>query len=479
MSPGSCMPVFDVHPNHQNRLDRFQGCYDEANARAASQLAAGSIPSPPFASTSSPSLDIYSGSFDQWSSLLNSDISSDLHSSYGLGFSVSDPSFSYGSQDSASSSPNLSYVTLTSSLTPSTGLPRTLARPRHQWHHPWGTIVYCILLPQTCSQALSERARLVVKISSFQLYLTRAIPLHGPDHRIYLTLSLLCSIYTRPLPCPGHWSQAMCRVLQTNHCRAPWPTVPAPSPSNFIASPITVETTALGLYYSGTSQSPDVPRALGPLLSTQAENNASVPCVVQHVPPPAPPSQNWTFRAVDPASKVSRSKCVQSDEACTSDHVLTTAAPTFTSHGANVEPVVECGKCGYLQLTKRMGDFRRHLKKHEADHLSRVVCCGVPPTHPAAASLRSGHLTHWYDGHLFYGGCGRSYSRMDALQRHLKKSGCISGSARDHRSWRKLYFREKTGRPHKSAQSSVSSESQNSSVLSPIYSPPRASSSLL
>jgi hypothetical protein len=254
---------------------------------------------------------------------------------------------------------------------------------------------------------------------------------------------------------------------------------PSAVPSNFIASPITVETTALGLYYSGTSQSPDVPRALGPLLSTQAENNASVPCVVQHVPPPAPPSQNWTFRAVDPASKVSRSKCVQSDEACTSDHVLTTAAPTFTSHGANVEPVVECGKCGYLQLTKRMGDFRRHLKKHEADHLSRVVCCGVPPTHPAAASLRSGHLTHWYDGHLFYGGCGRSYSRMDALQRHLKKSGCISGSARDHRSWRKLYFREKTGRPHKSAQSSVSSESQNSSVLSPIYSPPRASSSLL
>jgi hypothetical protein len=232
------MPVFDVHPNHQNRLDRFQGCYDEANARAASQLAAGSIPSPPFASTSSPSLDIYSGSFDQWSSLLNSDISSDLHSSYGLGFSVSDPSFSYGSQDSASSSPNLSYVTLTSSLTPSTGLPRTLARPRHQWHHPWGTIVYCILLPQTCSQALSERARLVVKISSFQLYLTRAIPLHGPDHRIYLTLSLLCSIYTRPLPCPGHWSQAMCRVLQTNHCRAPWPTVPAPSPATLLHLPL-------------------------------------------------------------------------------------------------------------------------------------------------------------------------------------------------------------------------------------------------
>jgi hypothetical protein len=245
-------------------------------------------------------------------------------------------------------------------------------------------------------------------------------------------------------------------------------------PGNSIASPIFAETTALGLYYSDTTQSPDVP-----LLSTRAENNASVPCVVQRVPPPAPPAQNWTFRAVDPAAKVLCSKRVQSDKARSSDHVLTTAAPTTTSHGAKVEPVVECRKCGYLQLTKRMGDFRRHLKKHEADHLSRVVCCGVPPTHPAAASLRPGHLTHWYNGHLFYGGCGRSYSRMDALQRHLKKSGCISGSSKDHQSWRKLYFRDKTCRPHKFAKSSVSSESQKSSVLSPMYSPPQVSSGLL
>lgn len=243
---------------------------------------------------------------------------------------------------------------------------------------------------------------------------------------------------------------------------------------NFIVSPIFAETTALGLYYSDTTQIPDVS-----LLSTQAENDASVPCAVQRVPLPAPPCQNWTFRAVDPAAKMSRSKLVQSDKARTSDHVLTTAAPTTSSHAAKDESVVECRKCGYLQSTKRMGDFRRHLKKHDADHLSRVVCCGVPPTHPAAASLRSGHLTHWYDGHPFYGGCGRSYSRMDALQRHLKKSGCIGGSAKDHQSWRRLYFRDKTGRPHKSAMSSVSSESQKSSVPSPIYSPPQASSILL
>lgn len=152
-SSPSCMPVFDVHPNHQDRLDRFQGsCYDKANACATSQLAAGSIPSPPFPSTNPPSLDIYS--FDQWTSLLNSDISSDLHSGYCLGYSVSDPSFSFGSQDSVLSSPNSSYVTLNSLLTPCTVLPRTLARPHHQWHRLWGTTVYCILLPQTCSHTI-------------------------------------------------------------------------------------------------------------------------------------------------------------------------------------------------------------------------------------------------------------------------------------------------------------------------------------
>ena len=232
---------------------------------------------------------------------------------------------------------------------------------------------------------------------------------------------------------------------------------------NFITSPIFAETTSLGLFYPDTTQSPDVL-----LLSTQAENNASVPYAVNCTPPPSLPTQNWTFRAVNPAVRVSRSKLIESDETRTSDHVITTAAPRTTSRrttsrGTKVEPVVECTQCGYLQLTKRMGDFRRHLKKHEAEHLSRFICCGVPLTHPAAANLRPEHPAYLYEKNPFYGGCGKSYSRMDALQRHLKKSGCLGGSARDHQSWRKLYFRDRTGRrAHRSAQSSVSSDSQNS-----------------
>lgn len=453
MSSPSCMPVFDVHPNRQDRLDRFQGwCYDKANECLTSQLAAGSIHTPPVPSTSPPSLDIYS--FDEWTPLLNSDISSDLHSGYCLGFPVSDPSFSYGSQGSVSSSPNSS--TPPSSMASPLGddsllyltSPDLLSSPFKASEVSGQDLVVPCLPHQDHTVAWPQPSDICHSISPVQ-------HLHPPT-------SLPGKLVTGDAPSIAN--QSLQGTVGDN---------PSAVPGNFISSPIFVETTALGLYYSDITQSPDVP-----LLPTQSENNASVPCVVQPVTPPAPPAQNWTFRAVDPAAKVSSSKCVQSDDkARSSDHVLTTA-PTTTSRGTKVEPEVECTKCGYLQLTKRMGDFRRHLKKHEADHLSRVVCCGVPPTHPAAVSLRPGHLTHWYDGHLFYGGCGRSYSRMDALQRHLKKSGCISGSAKDHRSWRKLYFRDKTSRPHKSAKSSVSSESQKSFVLSPI-SPLRASSSLL
>ena len=240
-------------------------------------------------------------------------------------------------------------------------------------------------------------------------------------------------------------------------------------PSNFIAPPTFVETTALGLYYSDTSHSLDVP-----LVSAKAENNASVSCVIQRVPPPNRPAESWTFRAVDPAPKASCSKRTQSDKARPSDAAA--ASSTATPRDAKVEPTVECKQCGYLQVTKRMGDFRRHLKKHEAEHLSRVVCCGVPATHPAIASLRPGHRTHWYDDHPFYGGCGRSYSRMDALQRHLKKSGCIGGSAKDHQSWRKLYFLNKTRRPHRAAGSVLSSESQKLHVPATKLSPSSAPS---
>ncbi len=473
MSSPPCMPVFDVHPNHQGRLDRLQGwSCDKANAYPTTQLAAGSIPSPPFDSTNPPSLDIYS--FDEWTPLLNTDLSSNLRSCYCLGFPVFDLPFSYGSQDSVSSSPNSSYVT--SLPTPYNHLTAYLSTPPSSMASPLGDDSPLYLTSPDLFSHLSSSPFTVSDVGGQNHLVTSPRPHHGhtiawpqpmdishsipPGQHLHPSTSLSRQLVTADLPSISNQPP---QDTETNDLSA--------LPDNYTAPHISPETTALGLYYSDITQSPDVP-----LCSAQAENSASIPCVIQRVPPPLSPAQNWTFRAVDPTAKASHSK--RSDKARSSD-VLTAAPSTTTLRDAKVEPVVECKKCGYLQLTKRMGDFRRHLKKHEAEHLSRVICCGVPPTHPAAASLRPEHLTHWYDGHPFYGGCGRSYSRMDALQRHLKKSGCISGNPKDHQSWRKLYFRDETGRPHKSAKSSFLSESQKSSVPPPTHSSPRASIRLL
>ena len=202
-----------------------------------------------------------------------------------------------------------------------------------------------------------------------------------------------------------------------------------------------METTALGLYFSDTKQSLDIPP-----LSNQVENNVSAPSISETFPRPIPPPPTkWTFRAVDPSPKALSSRRGRGDK--TGPDTDDATASDDTSD-ADVEALIRCTECGYVQSKRRMGDFRRHLKKHDAEHLTRVICCGVPSTHPAIAGLRPGHLTHWYDSHPFYGGCGRSYSRMDALQRHLKKSRCVGGSTKDHQSWRKLYFCNKTGCPH-------------------------------
>jgi uncharacterized C2H2 Zn-finger protein len=167
----------------------------------------------------------------------------------------------------------------------------------------------------------------------------------------------------------------------------------------------------------------------------------------------------WTFRAVDPSPKALSSKRTRSDKLQPSPSDASSVdgsshddadVDADSDSDASVEAMIKCEECGYVQSRRRMGDFRRHLQKHDSEHLTRVICCGVPPTHPAVARLRPGrHLSpHWYGDRPFYGGCGRSYSRMDALQRHLKKSHCVGGNTKDHQAWRKLYFSHQTRCPH-------------------------------
>ncbi|KAI0663737.1 hypothetical protein C8Q70DRAFT_1050381 [Cubamyces menziesii] len=92
----------------------------------------------------------------------------------------------------------------------------------------------------------------------------------------------------------------------------------------------------------------------------------------------------------------------------------------------------KCPFCSYEQTKKRKPDLRRHINTHfsTAEHW---VCCGVPlfdtelvKDLPAAVLQREPVL---YNGQLMVGGCNQSFSRRDALGRHLHaKKGVCFGS---------------------------------------------------
>jgi hypothetical protein len=200
-----------------------------------------------------------------------------------------------------------------------------------------------------------------------------------------------------------------------------------PGSNSFLTVPsFSEETTALGLYYPSTPHSFHIPP-----LSIQADAS-----ILSTLPPPAPPAATRKVRAVAPTA---RTKRVRSGKIRPPSHAVG-AASTGAASGTDEECVLKCPVCGFPQSTQRKGDFLRHMRTHEDAKLTRYVCCGIHAAHPATATLRPGHSVHLYKGCAFYGGCGKSYSRMDALQRHLGKSGCAGGSAKDHQIWRQLYL---------------------------------------
>jgi len=178
-----------------------------------------------------------------------------------------------------------------------------------------------------------------------------------------------------------------------------------PGSNSFLAVPSSFpETTALGLYYHSTPQAFN----LSPL-SIQVDAS-----ILSNIPPSA--RETREVRAATPTSAGKTRRPV-----------------------AHAKSFLECPKCKYKKSVSRRADFLRHLKTHEDPKLTRYVCCGIP-IHPAAATLRPKHSVCFYKGLGFYGGCGKSYARMDALQRHIRKSNCVGASTKEHRKWRHLYL---------------------------------------
>lgn len=86
-----------------------------------------------------------------------------------------------------------------------------------------------------------------------------------------------------------------------------------------------------------------------------------------------------------------------------------------------------CPHCNYIQWKKRTADFERH----QATHISRAgkplfVCQGVRLEHasackkPIPTDKRGIPVEH--EGVMRVGGCFRSFTRSDALKRHLEKT---------------------------------------------------------
>ena len=198
-----------------------------------------------------------------------------------------------------------------------------------------------------------------------------------------------------------------------------------PGCNSFPAVPsFSSETTALGLYYSNTPQNFQLPP-----LSIQTDASILSPLA------PAPTAEARKVRAVAPTAPTKR---VRSGK--THAVAAAAAAAAIATSTAGEEGVLKCPVCGFSQATRRKGDFLRHMRTHQDAKLTRYVCCGIPAALPAAASLGTGHPVRLYKDLEFVGGCGRSYSRMDALQRHLGRSGCAGGTAKDHQIWRQLYL---------------------------------------
>ncbi|PCH37654.1 hypothetical protein WOLCODRAFT_148603 [Wolfiporia cocos MD-104 SS10] len=78
--------------------------------------------------------------------------------------------------------------------------------------------------------------------------------------------------------------------------------------------------------------------------------------------------------------------------------------------------------CDYVQEPPlRSQDMRRHLESHRSNkNRQKWVCCGVPREHMAVYGVTVPYNTITFKGIEMVNGCLRTFSRRDALVRHIK-----------------------------------------------------------
>ncbi|KAJ6621865.1 hypothetical protein B0H10DRAFT_949579 [Mycena sp. CBHHK59/15] len=82
-----------------------------------------------------------------------------------------------------------------------------------------------------------------------------------------------------------------------------------------------------------------------------------------------------------------------------------------------------CPECGWRQLNERMPDFKRHLKTHlrptEEEAEKGWRCKGVLVAEADHYGVSAGEPTYTFLDRVRVGGCMKTFSRRDALKRHL------------------------------------------------------------
>lgn len=93
--------------------------------------------------------------------------------------------------------------------------------------------------------------------------------------------------------------------------------------------------------------------------------------------------------------------------------------------------------CDYVQYNRRTPDLRRHIRTHtRAENPTPYVCWGVLLGHagaskrPIPADKRG--IPVEYQGEMRIGGCLKSFSRADALKRHLETTKIGQGCTTDY-----------------------------------------------
>ncbi|EIN12933.1 hypothetical protein PUNSTDRAFT_118585 [Punctularia strigosozonata HHB-11173 SS5] len=84
-----------------------------------------------------------------------------------------------------------------------------------------------------------------------------------------------------------------------------------------------------------------------------------------------------------------------------------------------------CPHCPFVQQNRRRPDLNRHINTHMRSN--NWVCCGVPVAYAAEYGIGPTAKQVEFKGRMRVGGCFKTFSRRDALKRHVdnRSIGCI------------------------------------------------------